>query len=63
MTFKEAILKALASRQAMHKAVIAAKVAQLRGEKPNPGTIKSALKEMKKSKTILGFGKGLYKIK
>jgi hypothetical protein len=63
MTFKEAILKVLASREAMHKKVIAAQVAQLRGEKPKPETIKSALKEMKKSKSIIGFGKGLYKIR
>ena len=63
MTFKEAIMKVLASREAMHKAVIAAKVAQLRGEKPNPATMKDALKQMKKSKSIIGLGKGVYKIK
>ena len=63
MTIKEAILKVLASREAMHKKVIAAKMAQLRGEKPNPATMKDALKEMKKSKSIIGLGKGVYKIK
>jgi hypothetical protein len=63
MTFKEAILKVLASREAMHKKVIAVKMAQLRGEKTNPATMKDALKEMKKSKSIIGLGKGVYKIK
>src|ERR1017187_9387259 len=48
MPFKEAIFKALASREPMHKNLIAAKVAQLRGEKPNPVTIKGALRELKK---------------
>jgi hypothetical protein len=63
MTIKEAILKVLASREAMHKNVIAGKMAQLRGEKPNPATVKGALKEMKKSKSIIGLGQGVYRIK
>jgi hypothetical protein len=63
MPFKEAILKALASREVMHKKVIGAKVAQLRGEKPNPATMKSSLRELKKNKSIIGLGKGVYKIK
>jgi hypothetical protein len=63
MTIKEAILRVLASREAMHKNVIAAKMAQLRGEKPNPATMKGALKQMKKSKSIIGLGKGVYKIR
>jgi hypothetical protein len=63
LTFKEAILKVLASREPMHKRVIAAKMAQFRGEKTNPSTMKDALKQLKKSRSIIGLGEGVYRIR
>ena len=63
MPFKEAILKALASRESIHTNLIAAKVAELRGETPKPATIKRVLRELCQYKRIIFFGKGVYRIK